>query len=148
MGLGTQAMHQSLRYGHPLTAMMIDIDHFKQINDAYGHATGDTALSLLADQLRKSVRSADIIGRYGGEEFVILMPETGMQTAQQLAERQLVSIRSMRIKENGSEFSITISIGLTELDHANHQTIEDLIAQADRAMYTAKQNGRDRVFTL
>jgi diguanylate cyclase (GGDEF)-like protein/PAS domain S-box-containing protein len=143
--LGTQCIHQARRYNHPMVAMMIDIDHFKKINDMYGHATGDNALKHLAEQLRAGVRSADIIGRYGGEEFVILMPETSLLTGKQLAERLLVNIRNSQIETNGTKFSLTISVGIAELDQSDHETIEDLIAHADRAMYTAKQNGRDQI---
>jgi diguanylate cyclase (GGDEF)-like protein len=143
--LGNQALDQAQRYHHPLAAIMLDIDHFKKINDTYGHAIGDEALRKLADQLRKDLRSTDILGRYGGEEFVVLMPETDLQTAHQSAERLLVNIRALRICTPKNEFGFTASVGVAELDHASQQTIDELIACADQAMYAAKQAGRDRV---
>jgi diguanylate cyclase (GGDEF)-like protein len=146
MILGNQAVEQAQRYHHPLAAMMIDIDHFKRINDSYGHAVGDAALRELADQLRQHSRAADILGRYGGEEFVVLMPETSLATAHQIAERLLDHIRRMRISTTTIQISLTASIGVAQLDWTHPQSLDALIANADRAMYTAKQAGRDRVF--
>lgn len=143
--LGNRALLQAQRYHQPLAAMMLDIDHFKTINDTYGHATGDEALRKLADQLVKDSRSTDIPGRYGGEEFVLLLPETNLQTAYQSAERLLVNIRALCVSTPQTQFGFTVSIGVAELDHARHQTIEALIARADEAQYTAKQAGRDQV---
>jgi diguanylate cyclase (GGDEF)-like protein len=144
--LGNQALDQAQRYHHPLAAIMLDIDHFKQINDTYGHAIGDETLRSMADQLCKDLRSTDILGRYGGEEFVVLMPETDLQTACQSAERLLVNIRALRIRTPKNEFGFTASIGVAELDHASQQTIDKLIECADQAMYAAKGAGRDQVF--
>jgi len=145
MVLGNQALNQAQRYHHPLAAIMLDIDYFKQVNDTYGHAIGDETLRKLADQLRADLRSTDILGRYGGEEFVILMPETDLQTAYESAERLLVNIRVLRISTPKNEFGFTASIGVAELDHASQQTIDNLIARADEAMYAAKDAGRNRV---
>jgi diguanylate cyclase (GGDEF)-like protein len=125
--------------------MMLDIDHFKTINDTYGHAAGDDALRKLADQLHHGLRSSDILGRYGGEEFVVLMPETNLQIACHSAERLLAGIRELRVGTAQTEFGFTASIGVVELDQAQPQTIDSLIARADIAMYAAKQAGRDRV---
>jgi diguanylate cyclase (GGDEF)-like protein len=147
MELGNRALNQAQRYHHPLAAIMLDIDHFKKINDTYGHAAGDEALRKLAEQLRKNLRSVDILGRYGGEEFVILMPETSLQTARQSAERLLTDIRALRIDAPQITFGFTASIGVAELNLASQQTIDALIARADQALYDAKQAGRDRVVT-
>ena len=146
MVLGKQVLNQAQRYSHLLTVMMLDIDHFKKINDSYGHAIGDEALRKLAGQMRKDLRSTDIIGRYGGEEFVALMPETDLETARQVAERLLASIRTMQIHTEKGPFHMTASIGLAGVDHTQQQTIDALIAQADQSMYIAKESGRDRLF--
>jgi diguanylate cyclase (GGDEF)-like protein len=143
--LGNQALDQAQRYHHPLAAIFLDIDHFKQINDTYGHAVGDEALRKLAGQMRADLRSTDILGRYGGEEFVALMPETDLQMACQSAERLLVHIRALRIEAPKNPIGFTASIGVAQLDHACQQTIDKLIACADQAMYAAKQAGRDRI---
>jgi diguanylate cyclase (GGDEF)-like protein len=147
MVLGNQALSQAQRYHHPLAAIFLDIDHFKQIDDTYGHAIGDEALRKLADQLRADLCSTDILGRYGGEEFVILMPETDLQTAYEIAERLLVNIRALRISTPKNEFGFTASFGVAEWNAVAQQTIDALIACADNAMYAAKQAGRDRVVT-
>jgi diguanylate cyclase (GGDEF)-like protein len=145
MELGNRALNHAQRYHHPLAAMMLDIDHFKKINDTYGHAVGDEALRKLANEMRKESRSTDILGRYGGEEFVILMPETNLQTACQSAERLLTTIRALRIDMPQKQFGFTASIGVAELNLARQGTIDALIARADQAMYNAKQAGRDQV---
>ncbi len=145
MVLGNQALHQAQRYRRPLAALMIDADHFKKINDTYGHASGDEALRKLTDQMRADLRSTDIIGRYGGEEFVALMPETNLQTARQSAERLLADIRAIRIDAPQKQFGFTVSIGVAEWNSSEQETIDSLIARADEAAYAAKQLGRDRV---
>jgi diguanylate cyclase (GGDEF)-like protein len=143
--LGEQAIKNAKRYQSPLTAMMIDIDHFKQINDTYGHAAGDEALRKLAHQIRRSLRTADIPGRYGGEEFIILMPETDLASGHKIAERLLKMARKVRISNNQTAFGFTISIGLAEQLQANTQTLDQLVDQADKALYKAKQSGRNQV---
>jgi diguanylate cyclase (GGDEF)-like protein len=130
-----------------LSAMMVDVDHFKHINDTYGHAIGDEALRQLASKLRQDLRSADILGRDGGEEFVVLMPETDLDTARRIAERLLSGIRTLCIDADQPQIGLTASIGVAELDWTHPQSLDTLIACADQAMYTAKQAGRDRVFT-
>jgi diguanylate cyclase (GGDEF)-like protein len=145
MELGNRTLNQAQRYQHSLAAIMLDIDHFKKINDTYGHTIGDEALRKLADQMRADSRSVDIVGRYGGEEFVILMPETTLQTARQIAERLLIHIRALRINTAQGQISFTASIGVAALNLASSQTLDALIARADLAMYTAKNAGRDQV---
>ena len=145
MILGNQALVQAQRYRHPLSALMIDIDHFKRVNDEHGHAVGDEALKKLADYMQTNLRAVDILGRYGGEEFVILMPETNLETARQTAERLLIGIRALRFDAKNNQVGFTTSIGVAALDHADDPTIDTLIASADRAMYAAKEAGRDRV---
>jgi len=143
--LGKRALLQALRYHQPLAAMMVDFDHFKMINDNYGHAVGDEVLRKLADQMRRDLRSIDILGRYGGDEFVVLMPETNLQMAYQSARRLLATIRTLHVSTPQNQISFTASIGVAELDHAHQRTIDALIARADDAAYAAKQSGRNKV---
>jgi diguanylate cyclase (GGDEF)-like protein len=145
MELGVQSVNYAHRYQRSLTAMMIDIDHFKQINDAYGHAAGDETLRQLAGLLQRTFRSADVVGRYGGEEFVVLTPEIGLRDAQRVAERFMTELRALRVVVPNGEIGITASLGIAEYDPACMTTLDELINLADQAMYAAKQSGRDRV---
>ena len=145
MLLGNKAMQQAQRYHKPFSAMFLDIDHFKQINDNYSHATGDEALRKLADILLRRSRSADIAGRSGGEEFVVLMPNTNLQSALELAERLLNQIREVRIDTTQGQISITASIGVVEMNQTHPQTLDSLLDKADEAHYAAKHAGRNQV---
>jgi diguanylate cyclase (GGDEF)-like protein len=141
---GTTATDQSRRYRHPLSILMIDIDHFKRINDTYGHAAGDDALRAVAAELRKAARAADTPGRLGGEEFAILLPETTAAEALTVAERVRQEVKALRLAHEGVTIQFTCSIGIAELT----ETIEDidtLLHHADEALYEAKESGRDRV---
>jgi len=138
--LANQELHRSLRYQRPLSILMIDIDHFKLINDLHGHAVGDKVLCSLVDVCKSNLRNADIISRHGGEEFVALLPETQIEMAYIVAERLRIAVENMEIIESGQEFSITISVGISslEFDNGHDETIEALIHRADQAMYDAK----------
>ena len=138
--LANQELHRSLRYQRPLSILMLDIDHFKLINDSYGHAVGDKVLCLLVDVCRSNLRIADIISRHGGEEFVILLPETQKEMAYIVADRLRIAVENMVLMESGQKISITISVGITslELDTGQGESIEMLIHRADQAMYDAK----------
>ena len=142
--LGVHEFIQSRRYHSPLSAILFDIDHFKPINDAYGHEVGDQVLQAIAKLARKSVRMADIIGRYGGEEFVILLPRTHLDAARLLAERLCQRVDSTPIATNKGEMKITVSVGVAAVRDSTLD-VEELIRQADDAMYAAKQGGRNRV---
>lgn len=133
------------RYGLELSAMMIDIDFFKKINDTYGHSVGDQVLQALAQMLRGSVRDFDRVFRYGGEEIVILLPYTNCDGAMVLGQRlcQWVSERSM-VENETQSISITISIGVSCFCPAV-EDIGTMMARADKALYCAKENGRNRV---
>ena len=124
--------------------MMLDLDHFKQINDNYGHQTGDQVLQEFAKRCKNSVREMDLIGRYGGEELIIILPETDLITALQIAERMCESIAEEPIKIPNGEISTTVSVGVAAKDE-NTAQLETLIARADQAMYIAKHKGRNRV---
>ncbi|MCG8505391.1 MAG: PleD family two-component system response regulator [Sphingomonadales bacterium] len=133
----------------PLSLAMLDIDHFKKVNDVYGHATGDRVLHDFAQRIARNIRGVDVLGRYGGEEFVVIMPETAVETAVTIAER----IREETEREpftsasdDGKTLSITVSIGVAELD-VEQESGADLFRRADGALYEAKHAGRNRVLT-
>ncbi|MGB3221306.1 MAG: diguanylate cyclase [Desulforhopalus sp.] len=135
---------QALRHGRPLCIIQLDIDHFKKINDTHGHAAGDRVLKFLASSLKEQLRSTDTIGRIGGEEFVILFPNTDLQTANAVAEKIRNFFESNRVKHDGKMLSITISMGITSLCSGNNH-IDILLRQADEACYAAKDEGRNRI---
>jgi diguanylate cyclase (GGDEF)-like protein len=141
--LGRQEILRAIRYGHPLTAIMLDIDHFKEINDAYGHGMGDQIICSIANICRSLFRSIDIVGRYGGEEFSILLPETSISTAREVAERLRKSISSMSFTLNKISISVTVSIGIASLS-SGCKSINSLMDRADKALYHAKNTGRNR----
>lgn len=141
--LGLRAISYVRRYGESLSAILFDIDHFKKINDDYGHEVGDQVLKSVAQMARQKVRLSDLIGRYGGEEFVILLPRTSLEAAHQLADRLCQSIGTTPIPTSKGDVSITVSIGVATLrDHTSD--IDTLIRAADDAMYSAKRAGRNR----
>ncbi|MBI5945410.1 MAG: diguanylate cyclase [Chloroflexi bacterium] len=136
------------RYQQPLAVMMFDIDHFKSVNDNFGHDVGDQVLRQVAQIANAELRSADVIGRYGGEEFVVLMPMTGAQQACLLAERIRAGVAALRVLSEKGETSSTLSIGIVEISHASRahpESVESVFRRADQAMYNAKQAGRNRV---
>jgi diguanylate cyclase (GGDEF)-like protein/PAS domain S-box-containing protein len=133
------------RYQRSLSVLWIDLDHFKETNDRFGHAAGDRVLQCLSDLLAESVRSVDTVGRFGGEEFVVILPEMGRQGAEETAERLRCKAAesSCRI-DNGPEIDITISIGVAVFPgHGSNSA--DLCLVADQAMYRAKRAGRNRI---
>ena len=139
-----RALLQCARYHHPYTVMMLDIDHFKSINDTFGHDVGDQVLKLASQHMKSRIRNVDIMGRLGGEEFAITLPETDLSTALDIAERIRLSVASLSLETDQGRVSFTISIGLTKLADACSSN-EQLIKQADELLYRAKQNGRNRV---
>ncbi len=133
------------RYGSPLCILMIDVDHFKRINDTYGHIVGDTVLATVAGLLHETVRATDITGRYGGEEFCIVLTETDLAGGHNVAERlrERIAARTFTAPDGGS-FHVTCSIGLAQFDR-HLEDIVGFLELADRALYDAKTSGRDRV---
>jgi len=131
----------SPQQGEPLTVVMFDIDHFKHVNDTYGHQTGDAVLQRIAELTRRQVREGDLVGRIGGEEFVWLLPKVSIGQARDLAER----LRALIERESaaGGLPSVTVSLGLALLRMGD--TPEQLIARADEALYRAKESGRNCV---
>lgn len=139
-----EEFYRSRRYGHPLSIIMLDLDHFKKVNDTYGHAAGDTALEEAAATCKKILRAQDIIGRYGGEEFVILLAETDINAAKKIAKRVWKTIRELEISTPKGNFQLTVSLGIAG-DNIEEQNLIDMIEAADQAMYAAKDAGRDRI---
>ncbi len=133
------------RYNSLLSISVVDVDHFKVVNDTYGHPVGDEALRQVAGQLQDHVRQPDIVGRYGGEEFLILLPSSDANAAAEQAMRLCKEIRKMIIPINHSEqaLSVTISVGIAQF-RKGVDTWDTLLSRADTAMYKAKNNGRDR----
>jgi diguanylate cyclase (GGDEF)-like protein len=143
--LGEQIFQEALRYNHNLAALMIDADFFKQVNDHHGHAVGDQVLQALANHLQNHLRAADVLGRYGGEEFAILMPNTTLDEALQAAERLRQHVGESPVATNAGPLTLTLSIGVAGFDPEKHPTVDVLVDSADRAMYAAKQAGRNQV---
>jgi len=143
--LATLAEQASMR-GKPLALMILDIDYFKAINDTYGHDAGDDVLREFAVRIRKSIRGIDLACRYGGEEFVIVMPETDLHVAGMVAERlrRSISNESFAVNKGAKRIEVTLSIGLTTLEKKGEQ-VADVLKRADNALYRAKHDGRNRV---
>ncbi len=133
------------RYRTDLTLMMIDLDHFKRVNDTYGHMKGDEVLIRIAGTIQEHVRSFDIPARFGGEEFAVILPETGSDSALVVAERLRAKIGGLRFSSGRDIFQVTISIGVAGYRHEAGITEDIFIEQADRSLYHAKRNGRNRV---
>lgn len=141
---GEREFERARRFRRPLSAIMFDIDNFKQVNDQHSHAAGDRVLRALAECSQKNARHLDIIGRYGGEEFVILLPETDILTASHVAERLRGSVQKMVIVYEGLEICVTASLGIATLTPAMAD-LSALISAADIALLAAKDAGRNRV---
>lgn len=140
-------MSRTQRYEKSLSMLMLDIDHFKHINDAYGHQSGDVVLKTLAEVFAEVLRNIDIVGRLGGEEFGIILPETSLEEALEVAERlrEVIAARQV-VFPSGVETQFTVSIGVAAL--ADKQAgIDTLINESDKALYRAKQSGRNKVCT-
>ena len=142
--LAEREWNRTRRYDHPLSAMMLDVDHFKRVNDTYGHATGDTVLHTVAQLCSTSLRDTDFIGRYGGEEFAILLPDTDLSAAHATAERLRDHIAKTGIATNHGQLFVTVSIGVASIT-VNTPSVASLLDRADRGLYIAKDTGRNRV---
>ncbi|MGD8910480.1 MAG: DUF484 family protein [Chromatiales bacterium] len=149
-----EELSRANRYHQPLSCLFIDADHFKRINDNYGHQAGDCVLRELANRIRSQLRASDVATRYGGEEFALLLPQTNLNEALLLAERIRHEVAQSPIQlEDGQAASLTVSIGVSEtlpmLGKSRHQEVgEHLLASADQALYQAKANGRNRIECL
>ena len=136
---------EAQRYQRPLAAILFDVDHFKQINDRYGHAIGDQVLRAIASLTQATIRQVDIAGRYGGEEFALMLPETDLAGALIIAERLRSQIEQHPVFVEAMPIAVTVSLGVAEIDLEDPDPLETLIQQTDRAMYAAKQAGRNRI---
>ncbi len=130
------------RNHYPISLLFIDLDHFKKVNDSYGHSTGDIVLKEIAARIKNSVRETDIVGRFGGEEFVLLSPFSDTKKSMQLAERIRNEIASIPIHTSSSDISITVSIGIASSRIDGYEFIS-LMEHADNALYQAKNAGRN-----
>jgi diguanylate cyclase (GGDEF)-like protein len=130
------------RYGNKLSVILTDIDFFKKVNDVHGHLAGDEVLRIVSQRLTEGLRDSDILGRYGGEEFLVVLPETDMKGAQVLAERLREAVMATPIDAEGEALTINISLGVTEL-RDNTAAYAQLIAESDLALYQSKENGRN-----
>ena len=142
-----QQIHASQRANQSFAVLFIDLDHFKSINDTYGHSVGDDVLRAVAQMLQTAVRRSDIVGRIGGEEFSVFMPNTQVQGAQQLAETLRLAIEAIHIEVGGVRLKITASIGVA-VKRLDQETMQAIQQHADQAMYEAKRGGRNRVSTF
>jgi diguanylate cyclase (GGDEF)-like protein len=134
------------RNNEPLSALMIDIDRFKNINDTYGHDVGDDVIVNIANILLQHTRKSDIVVRFGGEEFVILLPNTNIDGAAKIAEKIRVNIENQTIKlDENSTIKTTVSIGVSQCSNSNNLNIENLIKRTDVALYEAKRSGKNKV---
>ncbi|MFZ2163659.1 MAG: diguanylate cyclase [Sideroxyarcus sp.] len=143
--LASQELARVRRYRSPLTLAMLDVDHFKTINDTHGHEVGDRVLKELAETCRRTLRETDVVGRIGGEEFAILFPQTASGQAYEIAERLRIAISAAEIPvEHGQPVHFSVSLGITSFTESD-TGIDMLLSRADKALYEAKHNGRNRV---
>ena len=143
LDLSSKEEARARRRGSLTSVLMIDIDHFKRVNDTYGHPAGDLVIKTLAETATKSLRPTDILARYGGEEFVITLPETDRAVAQRIAERLRAALEKAVVSTEAGDIRFTISVGVATF--ASGISIMDAMGSADQALYRAKQNGRNRV---
>lgn len=132
------------RYKHPVSILIVDLDHFKKINDTYGHLAGDEVLKESAKRILSTIRETDFVGRYGGEEIVVILPETKLDKAIKIAEKIKKAISKEPIKFNSKEIKVTASIGISQIC-PKHKDYFEAFSEADEALYRAKKNGRNRI---
>ena len=141
----TREIHRAIRNQHPLGVIMLDIDHFKNFNDTFGHEAGDAVLHELGNFLMRSIRKGDIACRYGGEEFLLLLPEATLENTRQRAQELCDEVRKIEVQYRGEMLgNITVSIGVAAFPDYG-ESRDDVVQAADRALYQAKKEGRNRV---
>jgi diguanylate cyclase (GGDEF)-like protein len=138
-------LERALRYSNSTTLLLMDIDHFKKVNDCFGHLAGDQILINFAHLCKSNLRPFDLVARYGGEEFITLLPRTDLETGISIAERIRLLLKGKKFKCKKDEISVTISTGITELEHSKPTNLAGMIEQADQALYQAKRLGRNRI---
>lgn len=139
---------RGVRHGVPVSVLMLDVDHFKDFNDTYGHDAGDAVLKMVASRIEGSIRAGDMICRYGGEEFMAVAPGTGMNDAATFADRIRRMIETSELIWGEQRLSVTVSIGVATWPIARASVSDELISSADRALYAAKDFGRNQVAVL
>ncbi len=144
MGLAADEVARARRHQIPLSILMLDVDRFKAINDTHGHLTGDRVLQALACCCARQIRHHDVLARFGGEEFVFLLPQTGAAEAAVLAERVRAAVERDRVACGGAPVSFTVSIGVAAMNDWS-MTLDEVIRAADQALYAAKARGRNQV---
>jgi diguanylate cyclase (GGDEF)-like protein len=142
--LGQREVERFLRFNHPLSAVMIDLDNFKEVNDTFGHAAGDQILRSLAGRVRETIRETDVFGRYGGDEFILLLPDTDLEAAMHIAGRIHASFTDNPWVTDHGVVPVAASLGVARAGK-QHRLLENLLADADQALYRAKMAGRSRV---
>ena len=140
-----EEFERSKRYHNPLSVLLLDIDNFKMINDSYGHHGGDAALVKISETFRERTRQSDFPSRYGGEEFVLILPETDQDSALQVASKIHDSIRTSAFGTATRPFALTVSIGVSSTSARFYSDWRELVDDADRALYIAKNSGKDRI---
>ena len=145
--LASHEFKRSRRYGHPQSIVIFDVDHFKTINDTHGHAAGDDVLQNLAQKCGEQLRSFDVMARYGGDEFILMLPETENDKACQTAERLRQVIESSQVATGSGPLQVTISFGIATLQEGDDISLDELIDRADTALYSAKNSGRNQIRT-
>jgi len=138
-------LSKAKRYRSELVLCMLDLDHFKEVNDTYGHPAGDMVLREIGQMLKECIRQSDLICRYGGEEFAVILPSTQLEKARIVCERFRGTVNQHQFKYNSSQINVTVSIGVAAFNHSIPESVNDLIAKADEALYQAKTEGRNRV---
>lgn len=138
-------VHRSFRKGGDLSLILLDIDHFKQVNDTFGHLQGDVVLQMMALLLQKELRSYDCAARYGGEEFVAILPDSSLKESVNVAERIRLAVQGTRFSGPLARLSLTVSLGVAGFSREQFPTVDGFIKMADDALYRAKANGRNRV---
>ncbi len=138
-------LDRASRYNHGLSLLMIDLDHFKEINDSMGHLVGDAVLREMGELLREQARSVDVVARYGGEEFVIVLPDTNLEGGIIFAERLRERVEGYKFSEGDQNVNVTVSVGVADMAEGSEVTVDGILKRADEALYRAKADGRNTV---
>jgi len=144
LGVASSEFYRAKRYDSRFAVAMFDIDHFKRVNDTYGHSVGDECIKSLVRTVTGAVRGSDVFARFGGEEFILMLPETEAHDALRLCERLRRYVEETVIDTDAGEIRYTVSIGVSDYQH-HLANLDEMIAKADTALYTAKRNGRNQV---
>jgi len=140
-----EELEQGLRENHPVSVIMVDVDHFKKINDNFGHCIGDIILAKVATRLKKNVRIYDRVGRYGGDEMLIILPNCSLEDAARIAERVCLAVSKRKMKTSAGFLPVTITLGCASSDHFSQPSVDGLMQASDKALYKAKNQGRNRI---